>query len=116
MINDPARFKDAELIALVQMAYCERTPEPAVFQALRERPSTHDSGRLASSFDLATEMAEITNVTAKRNIYWTICIQYNKDLLQAAFEIWKKSTVALPPSTAPALDGAPEQKRSRGTR
>ncbi|PPJ53092.1 hypothetical protein CBER1_11652 [Cercospora berteroae] len=29
--NDPARFKDADLIALVQMAYCEPTPEPAVF-------------------------------------------------------------------------------------
>ncbi|PIA94128.1 hypothetical protein CB0940_08906 [Cercospora beticola] len=102
--NDPARFKDTELIALVQMAYCEPTPEPAVFQALRELPSTHNSGRLASSFDFETEMAEMTYVTAKRNIYWTICMQYNKDLLKAAFEIWQKSTAGPPASAAPAFD------------
>ncbi|PPJ53095.1 hypothetical protein CBER1_11651 [Cercospora berteroae] len=43
-------------------------------------------------------------MTAKRNIYWTICMEYDQDLLNAAFDIWQKSTAAPPPSAAPALD------------
>ncbi|KAB8217744.1 hypothetical protein BDV33DRAFT_176750 [Aspergillus novoparasiticus] len=87
--------QDGEMVVAQFMGYPEPLSDPPIFENLRRIPSALNTLRLADNSDLASEMAQVTDSTGKRNSYWTLAMEYDINLLRSAFELWARKTKPL---------------------
>lgn len=91
MIMDFFR-KDGQILVAQFMGYPEPLENPPIFHGLRRIPNVTNTLRLADYSDLASEMAEATDSTGKRNAYWTLAVEYDIDLVRSIYELWARTT------------------------
>lgn len=84
--------KDGQILVAQFMGYPEPLADPPIFHGLRHIPSAANTLRLADYSDLASEMAEVTDSTGKRNAYWTLAVEYDIDLIRSIYELWVQTT------------------------
>lgn len=83
---------DGKMTAAQFMGYTAPVADPPIFDTFRQIPSVRSTLRLADNSSLAEEMAEVTDCRGKRITWWTFCMEYDIDLLKAAFTLWTQMT------------------------
>lgn len=98
-------YRIGGLLMVVQfVGYPEPHPDPPIYNRMRQIPSVTNTFRVAQYSNLASEMAEATDVRGKRNAYWTLAMEYDISLLRSALELWDRATKPHHPQFRMAFD------------
>ncbi|KAL2071017.1 hypothetical protein VTL71DRAFT_14043 [Oculimacula yallundae] len=96
--------RDGVLMVVEFMGYPDPKPDPPIYDKIRQIPSLDNTLRVAHYSDLAQEMTVATDCSNKRNMYWTLAMEYDIKLLRSALEIWIEGTALSTEKFSTAFD------------